>query len=197
METRRFRRVGDTEWRDTDFRLICATNKDLADMVQAGTFREDLYYRLAVFEIELPPLRERRADLAPLCEAILERLDRGEVTVAEEAMEVLDACDFPGNVRQLRNVLERATLLIDGQVIEPRHLPDSLRSDEAGAGSRPESAQSLAGSDGFQWLTLAEAEDRYLREALRHHTGDRRSLAAALGISERALYRKLARLEGP
>ncbi|MEJ2090461.1 MAG: sigma 54-interacting transcriptional regulator, partial [Gammaproteobacteria bacterium] len=89
METRRFRRVGDTAWRDTDFRLVCATNKDLAAMVGDGAFREDLYYRLNVFEIELPPLRERAADLAPLCASILERLGRPEVTVSEPAMRLL------------------------------------------------------------------------------------------------------------
>jgi transcriptional regulator with PAS, ATPase and Fis domain len=188
LETRRFRRVGSTEWRDTDFRLICATNKDLAQLVRDGEFREDLYYRLNVFEILLPPLRERQADIQPLARSILDRLDRPEVSISEETVRLLRGYPFPGNVRELRNLLERAVLLTDGDVIEPAALPVAVRT----AAPVAESAQR---AESGELIPLVELEENYLRRALAIHSGDRKSLAEALGISERALYRKLAKLE--
>jgi transcriptional regulator with PAS, ATPase and Fis domain len=187
LETRRFRRVGSTEWRDTDFRLICATNQDLAALVRRGEFREDLYYRLNVFEIVLPPLRERTADIGPLARSILERLGRADISLSEETEQLLRGYAFPGNVRELRNLLERAVLLADGHRIEPAHLPDAVRGQET-------SASVVGTPEGDSLIPLAELEENYLRRALATHHGDRRSLAEALGISERALYRKLARL---
>ena len=189
LETRRFRRVGSTDWLDTDFRLICATNRDLAAMVREGAFREDLYYRLNVFEILLPPLRERQADIQPLARSILERLGRSEISLSEEAVRLLRAYSFPGNVRELRNLLERAVLLTDGDVIEPAAFPDSVRQ---GAFT---STGTSGSSETAELIPLVDVEENYLRRALATHRGDRKSLADALGISERALYRKLARLE--
>jgi len=189
LETRRFRRVGSSDWRDTDFRLICATNKDLAAVVRAGDFREDLYYRLNVFEILLPPLRERQADIQPLARSILDRLERPGISLSEEALGLLRKYPFPGNVRELRNLLERAVLLTDGDVIEPAALPDAVR----------QAAFAVTGlsadNESAELIPLVDLEENYLRRALATHTGDRKSLAAALGISERALYRKLAKLE--
>ncbi len=189
LETRRFRRVGSTEWRDTDFRLVCATNKDLAEMVRDGAFREDLYYRLNVFEIQLPPLRARRADIQPLARSILDRLDRPEISLSEEAVALLRDYAFPGNVRELRNLLERAVLLTDGDVIEPAAFPDSVREHAAAEAGAPDPSESV------ELIPLVDVEENYLRRALATHSGDRKSLAEALGISERALYRKLAKLE--
>lgn len=194
LETRRFRRVGSTEWQDTDFRLICATNKDLAAMVRAGTFREDLYYRLNVFEILLPALRERGADLEPLIRSILDRLGRPEVSLSAASIALLRAYDFPGNVRELRNLLERAILLTDGDLIEPAAFPDAVRRGAVGAGPAIEAAGADA-STGVRLIPLADLEERYLRRAVATHQGDRKSLATLLGISERALYRKLAKLD--
>jgi len=187
LETKRYRPVGGTEWREADFRLVCATNRNLAAMVAGGAFREDLYYRLDVFEIELPPLRERRDDLEPLIATILERIGAKHVSLAPDALALLRAYRFPGNVRELRNVLERAVLLADDNVIRPRDLPRHCRE---GNGAAVATAVHDAAPD--EIVTLAEAEQRYLGRALALHRGDRRSLAARLGISERALYRKLA-----
>lgn len=189
LETRRFRRVGSTDWRDTDFRLICATNRDLAAMVRDGEFREDLYYRLNVFEILLPPLRARRADIQPLARSILERLDRPEISLSEQAMNLLSDYAFPGNVRELRNLLERAVLLTDSDVIEASAFPDSVRAGAVVDTAVP--GRSKAG----ELIPLVDLEENYLRQALATHPGDRKSLAHALGISERALYRKIAKLD--
>jgi transcriptional regulator with PAS, ATPase and Fis domain len=189
LETRRFRRVGSTEWRDTDFRLVCATNKDLAAMVRSGDFREDLYYRLNVFEILLPSLRQRGPDLEPLVRSILERLGRPEMMLSDTAFSLLRAYEFPGNIRELRNLLERAILLTDGEVIDADAFPAAVH--RGAAGTSPDALE----SDGL--IPLVDVEENYLRRAVAIHEGDRRSLAAALGVSERALYRKLAKLEGP
>ena len=126
LETRRYRPVGSTEWREADFRLICATNKDLARLVETGEFREDLYYRLCVFEIELPPLRERAGDIPLLVEAMLRRLGAGGTTFSAAALDCLAGYRFPGNIRELRNVVERAVLLADGDRVDLRHLPEAL-----------------------------------------------------------------------
>ena len=183
LETRRYRPVGSTEWREADFRLICATNKDLARMIADGLFREDLYYRLSVFEIELPPLRDRREDIPLLVDAMLGRLNYRNKAFAPAALDCLQRYAFPGNVRELRNIVERAVLLADGDRIDANHLPERCQDDSAGGPA-----------DEGNSLTLAQAEQGFLRDALAGHTGSRRDLARKLGISERVLYRKLASL---
>ena len=185
LETHQFRRVGSTEPRQADFRLVCATNKSLAAMVRNGTFREDLYYRLNVFDIRLPPLRERREDLAALVETLLQRLGT-KARFSPAALECLARYDFPGNVRELRNVVERAVLMCDGGTVQPEHLSAIVRD---AAGTEPQLEAS------FELRTLEEVERDYLRGALARHKGDRRTLAETLGISERALYRKIAALK--
>jgi transcriptional regulator with PAS, ATPase and Fis domain len=184
LETRRYRRVGSNDWQEADFRLICATHKDLSQMIASGSFREDLYYRLSVFEIVLPPLRDRLEDLPELIATILERLSVNHVTFSDDSLENLRRYDFPGNIRELRNIVERALILADDGIVRPKHLPDRcrVRSDSA----KLESPSRI--------VPLKEAEQRYLRKALASYQGDRKKLAAALGISERALYRKLAAL---
>jgi transcriptional regulator with PAS, ATPase and Fis domain len=184
LETQCFRRVGSTDAREADFRLICATNKDLPQLVADGRFREDLYYRLNVFDIELPPLRDRREDIPLLVESVLRRLDApADMALSADARRCLDRYAFPGNVRELRNVIERATLMCDGHEIRPEHLPAKCTAGD-----------DAAASPGSGLRTLEDVELDHLRRALARHQGDRRTLAAQLGISERALYRKLARL---
>jgi transcriptional regulator with PAS, ATPase and Fis domain len=182
LETRRYRKLGSADWHTADFRLVCATNRDLRAMVKNGEFREDLYYRLSVFEINLPPLRERVEDLPALVQRMFEDLDAGHCTISDDALALLQAHDYPGNIRELRNIIERALLLADDRVVLPRHLPDHLRPD-----------QSINQPEPFK--TLAEAETEYLQRAVANWTGDRKSLARALGLSERALYRKLSDLK--
>jgi len=189
LETRRFRRVGSTEERESDFRLVCATNRDLAAMVRDRSFREDLYYRLNVFEIVLPPLRERREDLLPLIDSMLTRISSSRpVSFSAAAIARLRNYAFPGNVRELRNLVERAVLLADEGIVGPEHLPSQVTHAAAQEQPRTESQAPLLQS-------LAEVEAQHISRVLAEHEGDRKSLAAKLGISERVLYRKLAGLK--
>lgn len=186
IETGVYRRVGSVEQRRAHFRLVCATHRNLADLVAEGRFRTDLYYRINAFPIELPPLRERPGDVPVLVEHLLERLGHGRLRVHPEAMEALAAHPFPGNVRELLNALERACLLADGDLILPRHLPPKIATPETHPGAELESL-----CDGSDVLPLAEVERRYLRAAVERFPGTKRELAAKLGIGERTLYRKL------
>ena len=183
LETGRYRRVGGVEEIPARFRLICATHRGLKGMVARGEFREDLYYRINIFPITLPSLRERSGDVPLLIDTLLQQIapDRGLV-VDRKALQALCEYRFPGNVRELRNILERATLLADGGRIELRHLPEEVVVPENG----------VDGETGDEIVSLEEAERRYLRLALARHLGDRSALARRLGISERTLYRKLA-----
>jgi DNA-binding NtrC family response regulator len=130
LETRQIRRVGDTEERTVDIRLVAATNRDLGEMLHEGAFREDLYYRLNVVPIHLPPLRDRRGDVARLVMAFLGRLQAaGQVRVTgftPEAMRLLESYAWPGNVRELKNIVERLAILCDADHVEPRHLPAEI-----------------------------------------------------------------------
>ncbi|MFN3397974.1 MAG: sigma-54 interaction domain-containing protein [Sulfurimicrobium sp.] len=184
LESGTFRRVGGVETLRADFRLVAATHRNLEEMIEAGTFRRDLYYRIAAFPIHLPALRERREDIPLLANVMLERLapDR-PLHLTEAAVEQLMQYGYPGNVRELRNILERAILLADGDTIDGRHLPaaPALTHD---APTLPQAAE-----EGI--LPLEEVERRYIRQALRQLGGDKRELARRLGMSERTLYRKL------
>jgi len=193
LESRSFRRVGGTTPIAADFRLVCATWRDLPAMVEDGSFRQDLYFRIAAFPIELPALRDRREDLPLLAGAILDELGAGKV-LSVDALARLHHHDWPGNVRELRNLLQRAVLLADGARIEPSHLqlpgpatpPAPPDPDQAAPSSwRPE-------ADGVR--PLAEVEADYLRWCVTRSGLDRRTLADKLGISERTLYRKLSAL---
>ena len=192
LETKRYRQVGSSTWQEADFRLICATNKNLAAMVREGSFREDLYYRLNVFEIELPPLRDRTADLELLIETILARLGANDVRFAPATLDCLRAYAFPGNVRELRNIIERSVLLADDGVVHPAHLPRQCRDD---AQATPASRSLIDFGDDI--VPIAELEQRYLSRVLARFDGNRKDLAAKLGLSERVLYRKLAHLRAP
>ncbi|MDD5250829.1 MAG: sigma 54-interacting transcriptional regulator [Rhodocyclaceae bacterium] len=180
LETGSFRRVGGVDILRADFRLVAATHRDLPAMVAAGTFRRDLYYRIAAFPIAVPPLRERTEDLPLLAADILGRMspDRA-MTISPSAMDVLLAYDFGGNIRELRNLLEQASILADGDVVEPGHLPTSLQ------------AQPPADAAADPIMPLDVAERRYLRQALATLGGDKAELARRLGISRRTIDRKL------
>ncbi len=181
LESGTFRRVGGLEPLRANFRLVLATHRDIKAMVEEGTFRRDLYYRISAFPIRVPPLRERREDLPLLVNSMLERLCQQRRRLHPDALATLVAHDFPGNIRELRNIMERACLLADGDTILPEHLPDEL--------------ESVLGGEQEPWeekiLPLAEAERRYLLWALAQHGADRRALARKLGLGERTLYRKL------
>ncbi len=191
LETGSFRRVGATEPIRAEFRLVCATHRDLKAMVAAGEFREDLYYRINAFPIHVPALRERMEDLPLLVESLLSRL-AGErpLKIQPETLQALGRYDFPGNIRELRNVLEWASVMADEGLIRLEHLPDYLREaldDQQPGDERP----GIVIQDGESVLSLEEVEQRYLQQLVARFPGDKRSLARALGISERTLYRKL------
>jgi two-component system, NtrC family, response regulator HydG len=204
LESGTYRRVGSTELRHADVRIVSATHRDLAAMVADGRFREDLYYRLSTFPIRLPALRERAADIALLAAALLERVaGQRRLSLSEPALQRLGAHPFPGNVRELRNVLERAALLCDGAVIERVHVEQALGGALAPARQASIMASiGAAAAPGSGWrpdggAKLREIEREALRARLQSHTGSRAELAAQLGISERSLYRKLRSLDQP
>ena len=187
IENNSYRRVGGVTPMRADFRLVAATHRDLERMVHEGTFRSDLYYRISAFPVTVPPLRARREDILMLAESLLSRVQPGRTfELSAAAKQALVDYDYPGNVRELRNIVERASLLADGDCIEPRHLPDGV----AGRAGRTAAApgQPPAGAPA---ATLQSAEAEALRLALQRHHGNRRDLARALGLSERTLYRKL------
>jgi len=188
LETGTFRRVGGTADHKVDVRVIAATNRALESMMVEKGFREDLYYRLNVFGLTIPPLRERREDVPLLVEHFIRNsamTPKRNVRVAPAAMEVLTRYLWPGNVRELENVIERALILCDAGSIEPEHLPLGVRLEPS---FRP------AEEDG-SLVTLEEVERRYVKRVLDECKGHRNKAANILGISERNLYRKLKELE--
>jgi DNA-binding NtrC family response regulator len=190
LQERRFRRLGGRMEQPVDVRVIAATNVDPADAVQRGKLREDLYYRLNVFAIALPPLRDRREDLPLLVQAFLSefnhRNNRSVLAVSQEAMRILENYQWPGNVRELRNVIERATILAEGEFIEPRHLPPTLV--ETPQSSLP----TLAIAPG---TTVEEAERRLILMTLEHTRDNKTRAAQILGISLKTLHNKLNKLK--
>lgn len=204
LETGTYRRVGSTEQRHADIRVVSATHRDLDQMVAQGLFREDLYYRLSTFPIHLPPLRERGEDIALLATALLERVSpRRKLTLSHSAMQLLQTQPYPGNVRELRNLLERSALLCDGDTLQASHVTQALQSGRRSsllATSPAVPASALAAQAHRTAHTkpslptpgaLAAAAQDALKEMAQTHTGSRAELAAKLGISERSLYRKL------
>jgi len=184
LQERRFERLGGTRSLEVDVRWIAATNRDLGEMMAAGRFREDLYHRLAVFPIRLPPLRERRDDLVPLARALLERIGpavRGAtLTLSAEAERKLQSWHWPGNVRELANVLERAAILAER---------GAIRGDDVWLESM--AARGAPGPSALRPLT--ELEKDAIVAALEAVGGNRRRAAEILGIAERTLYDKLRR----
>jgi len=189
LESSSYRRVGDIEVRPADFRLVCATHRNIPQMVKEGKFREDLYYRISAFPIEIPALRERRDDIPLLISSLLKRLSTKPISpdIDPVALDCLMHYEFPGNIRELRNVIERALLLADGEFITCNELPHDLL-NSVSQQSKPLPIQF------DEIISLDEMEHRYLLSADNRHKGDRNSLAKKLGISESTLYRKLKEL---
>jgi len=185
LQEREFERLGSTETVKINVRLLAATNKDMEKAIAAGTFREDLYYRLNVFAIFVPPLRERKADLLLLVDHFLERLSREHhkniKRIATPAIDMLMSYHWPGNVRELQNTLERAVLMCEGQVIHGHHLPPSLQTAEAsGTVTRVSLADAVAGF-----------EKDLIQDALKTTRGNRAKAARLLDTTERVLNYKV------
>jgi DNA-binding NtrC family response regulator len=185
---RTFERVGSSKTLSADVRLITATNKNLEDLVKAGKFREDLFYRLRVMEINLPPLRERAGDIPLLAQSFLKEFAKENHKPVNDftadALEALMLHRWPGNVRELRTAIEHAVVLCRTERITLRDLPPSVR---AGAATVPEPSQLITRGE----LTVKEAEKQLLIRALKETGGNRTLAARKIGMSRRTLHRKL------
>jgi DNA-binding NtrC family response regulator len=188
LETQSFRRVGGQKEIRVDVRFVAATHRDLPAMVQAGTFREDLYYRLNVATIELPALRERMDDILALARHFLAEaapvIGIATPTLDPSAEPLLLSYRWPGNVRELRNVMERAAILSAGKTVGPRHLPREIVGDAA-------PAQASSGADAAPVRPLAEIELEYIRHAVAQCGGNKTHAAEMLGITRLTLRNKL------
>jgi DNA-binding NtrC family response regulator len=184
LEDRRFTRVGGTEPIEVEVRIIAATHRDLEQLVAAGQFRQDLFYRLNVIPVKLPPLRERGEDLPLLVESLLEQLGtelgRAVDGVSAEAMEMLLLHDWPGNVRELRNVLERGIVVAHGRILQESDLALPPR-------------ESPAAAPGGELPSLEEVEKRHVARVLDHVRGNVSHAARILGIDRSTLYAKMRR----
>jgi DNA-binding NtrC family response regulator len=184
LEDSETRRLGDTRTIHTDVRVVASTNKDLVRMVREGRFREDLYYRLNVITIAIPPLRERKEDIPHLTDHFIQKygalVHKNVADASPEALEQLQAYAWPGNVRELEHVIERAVILNSKSRIMPEDLPDELKAPPADA-SKPATS-----------LSLHEMERQHILQALKERHGNIKATAESLGIDRKTLYRKLA-----
>jgi DNA-binding NtrC family response regulator len=190
LQDQKFRRLGGQVEQSVDVRMIAATNVDPVEAVKAGKLREDLFYRLNVFSLRLPPLRERKDDLPLLIQAFINEFNtRNQKSVAgvdQHAMRMIDQYGWPGNVRELRNVIERATILSSGAFIEPKHLPPAL-GEERPVAQQPQMALAAG-------ITVEEAERRLIMMTLEHTRDNKTRAAEILGISLKTLHNKLNKL---
>jgi DNA-binding NtrC family response regulator len=200
LQSREFERVGDSQTVRVDVRVIAATNSDLKKMVQEGLFREDLFYRLNVIPVRVPPLRERRADIPLLAQYFLDRLtkdtpQRGRVTLSQEAQQALMAFTWPGNVRQLENVMERAFALSPGRSqLMVSDLPDDVREYR----QPTPTAEMVIPEEGVEMERLvADFEHNLIQRALERSGGNKRQAADLLHVKRTTLIEKLKRLERP
>jgi DNA-binding NtrC family response regulator len=190
LQERAFRRLGGRTEQTVDVRVIAATNIDPLDAVAKGKLREDLFYRLNVFPLRLPPLRDRKEDLPLLVQAFIAEFNaRNQKSIAgvdHDAERLIQQYDWPGNIRELRNAIERATILAPGPLIEPKHLPPTLSNEPS-----PQRQTLVALGPG---TTVEEAERRLIVMTLEHTSDNKTRAAEILGISLKTLHNKLNRL---
>jgi len=200
LEQRTFRRIGGTVDLKVDLRVIAATNRDLRKMIASSSFREDLFYRLNVFPMTIPPLRERREDILPLAGQFIERFNhefnKHINGLHHDSVQLIEQYNYPGNVRELKNIIERAMIMEEHDCITPSSLhfpcgnayfaePITAGGGQSSAGPEPER--------GFP--TLTEVEERHIREALYRSGGNKNIAAKLLGIGRSTLFRKLTGLD--
>ncbi len=184
LQQHTFERLGETVPVKVDFRPVCATNADLKGMVQQRTFREDLLYRINLITLHVPPLRERRDDIPLLVEHFLKQhsaITGDQVRITPAAMSMLCRYNFPGNIRQLKNIVERAAILCSDNLIEPEHIDFG----------EPDSTDCSPASDSLSGVTLEELERKAIETAVTKFGGNMSRAAASLGITRQSLYRKL------
>jgi transcriptional regulator with PAS, ATPase and Fis domain len=175
IEERSFRRIGENTLRKSDFRLLCATNHDLK--TETKEFRRDLYYRINVFPIKLLPLRERKEETSGLCEYFLANAGYEHLPLSPDVLQLLTDYPWPGNTRELKNMLERALLLAQGEILTANYFPDLSPKFE---GERPEKLEGL--------------EDKHIVQVLEKFNGNKSKTCEALGISISSLYRRLSKI---
>ena len=190
LQDRRIRPVGSLEWRQADFRIIAATNRDLAGEVERGRFRRDLYYRLNVVTLRLPPLRDRREDIPALIAHFLARHGGGR-RLSPELEQAMLSYPWPGNVRELENCIERLVALNSGPVLHLADLPTGLMNYWRSGRPQAAPAAAPASDDPAPVLSLDEIEKRAILDALAFTRGDHLKAARLLGIGRTTLYRKL------
>jgi transcriptional regulator with PAS, ATPase and Fis domain len=183
IEEKTFRRIGENRLRSSDFRLVCASNRDLAKEQEKGTFRSDFYFRICVFPITIPSLHQRNEDIPLLTEQLLRESGYNHLPLSKEVVDYLQRCPWKGNIRELRNALERAQLMAGGQPLACHHF--------IGLQVSP---QELAPADSA-W-NLEEVENQHVLRTLERFNGDKVKASAQLGISLSALYRRLDKLKG-
>jgi transcriptional regulator with PAS, ATPase and Fis domain len=180
----RFQRVGSNKELHTNARVLASTNRDLEEQVENGKFREDLYYRLNVMEIYVPPLRERPEDIMPLASLFVTQFTNQKARFSPSVARLMEGYKWPGNVRELRNAIERAVLLSHGEMVFPEHLP--MRVQQA--------ADKSSEQEVIQATRLEDVERKAILQALREHNFNRTEAAKTLGMSRRALLYKLHHL---
>jgi transcriptional regulator with PAS, ATPase and Fis domain len=192
LQERTVSRIGSSQEINVDIRVIAATHCDLSKDIEAGRFREDLYYRLAVLEVKIPPLRERNEDIPQLARCLIAkistRLERPSVEIAEDCLQKLATYSWPGNVREMENVLERAIIRTRGcPILTAKHL------DLPAEGSRPTSASAVVGRThpAQAASSLRDIEKQAIAEALSVCCGNIKQTAARLGVARNTLYRKM------
>lgn len=187
IQEKQVMRLGGTEAIDVDVRFVAATNRLLQEAMESGKFRRDLFYRLNVVSLAIPSLAERKDDIALLCNYFLVKhakaMQRAVPVLSPEVMDILKRYSFPGNVRELENIIERGVALCTGETIEIKHLPDELRQTRAVVREDPED----------QWPTLVEQEIRYIKRVLEETEGNKTLAASILGIDRVSLWRKIKR----
>lgn len=189
LESHEFERVGGNKKIKFTARVIAATNANLVEEVRNGTFRKDLYYRLNVVCLDIPPLRERLDDIECLCDAILEnrrkKYDLGNIHLAKDTIDVLKHHNWPGNIRELRNVIERGLILCEGTEIKPVHISGDVRHNEEIPSEQPI-------YDSYFKNEVASFEKKLIQQALKNAGGNRAKAAKALGIHRSVLYKKMS-----
>jgi DNA-binding NtrC family response regulator len=182
IEEKSYRRIGENKLRFSDFRLICATNRNLSEASNDGRFRKDLFYRISIFPITLPSLKERSCDLQGMVEHILKNYGYTKFPIAPSIIALLQEYTWPGNIRKLRNMLERALLLSQGEELTTTHFPGLKTVD------------TIEETPKVVW-NLEELEYSHIQKALTHFNGDKCETSSALGISLSSLYRKLEKIQ--
>ncbi|MBR4411480.1 MAG: sigma 54-interacting transcriptional regulator, partial [Firmicutes bacterium] len=194
--------IGGSQYRKIDVRVVSATNRNLLSMVNEGKFRQDLYYRLHVVEIHMPPLRERKQDIPDLCQSVISRIagdmNRNIRGLTPEAERLLMKYHYPGNVRELINILEYACILCSGEYIDELDLPDELRQDalpNSDAAEAPAFSAADAVRKYLSGMSIKDVEKLLIENALAENPQSKRIAAKSLGISERSLFYKIQEYE--